>query len=52
VKDAVVAAAAFTCCDVAAFLWHPWSGWLAVGLSLLLIDHAVDRGEVPNGGAP
>lgn len=44
VKDGVVAAVAFGCCDVAAFEFHAWAGWLSVGVSLLLIDHSIDRG--------
>lgn len=43
IKDGLVATAAFGCSTTAAFQWHPWAGWLSVGLSLLLIDHSVDR---------
>lgn len=43
IKDAVVTTVAFAFADVAAFDWHPWAGWLSVGISLLLVDHAVDR---------
>lgn len=43
IKDGLVATAAFGSGTVAAFEWHPWAGWLAIGLSLLLIDHSVDR---------
>lgn len=50
IKDFAVATAAFACGDVAAFHWHPWAGWVAVGLSLVLIDHAVDRGAPPPAG--
>lgn len=45
VKDFTVAAAAATCGDIAAFHWHPWAGWLAIGLSVLFVDRAVDRDE-------
>jgi hypothetical protein len=45
VKDFLVAGAAAGCGDVAAFHWHPWAGWLALGLSLLFVDRAVDRDE-------
>jgi hypothetical protein len=44
VKDAAVATVAFGCCDVAAFTWQHWAGFVAVGVSLLLIDHSIDRG--------
>lgn len=44
IKDFFVATAAFGSCDFAAFHWHSWAGWLSVGLSLFLVDHAVDRG--------
>lgn len=47
VKDLIVATAAFACADTAAFQFHPWAGWLSVGISLVLIDHSVDRGAVP-----
>lgn len=43
IKDFVVTTVAFGFADTAAFEWHPWAGWLSVGVSLLLIDHAVDR---------
>jgi hypothetical protein len=52
IKDGAVATIAFGCCDFAAFTWHPWAGWLATGLSLFLIDHAVDRAEVSDVGTP
>lgn len=45
VKDGLVATAAFSCGSVAAFQWHPWAGWLSVGLSLIAVDHSIDRGE-------
>lgn len=52
IKDGVIATAAFALCDVAAFQWHPWAGWVLAGLSLFLIDHAVDRTGAPNVGTP
>lgn len=52
VKDFVVAGAAFACADVAAFHWHPWAGWLSVGVSLVLVDHAVDRTPPAPDGEP
>ncbi|HET9889659.1 MAG TPA: hypothetical protein VFQ42_04085 [Mycobacterium sp.] len=52
VKDFLVAGAAFACADVAAFHWHPWAGWLSVGLSLVLVDHAVDRTPPAPDGEP
>jgi hypothetical protein len=45
IKDALVATAATASGCVAAFQLHPWAGFLAIGLSLVFIDHAVDRGE-------
>lgn len=50
VKDFVVAVTAFGCCDYAAFQWHSWSGFLAIGISVLLVDHSVDRKPAPSGG--
>jgi hypothetical protein len=47
VKDFIVATAAFACADTAAFQFHPWAGWLSVCVSLILIDHSVDRGAAP-----
>lgn len=45
IKDGIVATAATTSGCVAAFQFHPWAGFLAIGLSLVIIDHAVDRPE-------
>jgi hypothetical protein len=45
VKDAIVATAATASGCVAAFSFHPWAGFVAIGLSLVIIDHAVDRPE-------
>ncbi|HEX3781733.1 MAG TPA: hypothetical protein VHX38_18880 [Pseudonocardiaceae bacterium] len=45
IKDGIVATAATASGCVAAFDWHPWAGFLAIGLSLVFIDHAVDRPE-------
>lgn len=45
IKDGIVATAATAAGTVAAFEFHPWAGWLAIGLSLVIIDHAVDRPE-------
>jgi hypothetical protein len=50
VKDFVVAVTAFGCCDYAAFQWHSWAGFLAIGISVLLVDHSVDRKPAPPGG--
>lgn len=43
VKDGLVAVAAFGSGTVAAFQWHPWAGFVSIGLSILLVDHSVDR---------
>lgn len=42
-KDGLVATLAFGSMSVAAFEWHLWAGLIAAGVSLLLIDQAVDR---------
>lgn len=52
IKDFVVTTVAFGFGVTAAFQWHPWAGFLSIGISLFLIDHAVDRGEVADVGTP
>lgn len=45
IKDGLVATLAFGSMTVAAFEWHPIAGLVAAGVSVLLVDHSIDRGE-------
>jgi hypothetical protein len=44
-KEGVVAAVAFGLLTAAAFTWHPWSGLVAAGVSVLLVDYAVESAD-------
>lgn len=44
IRSAVMSTAAFAAATHAAFLWHPIAGWIAVCLSLLILE-ALSGGE-------
>jgi hypothetical protein len=52
IKDGLVASAATASGCIAAFQFHPWAGFLAIGVSLVVVDHAVDRVEVIDNERP